>query len=194
MSQPTKIIATWNGPFSWPGYENINGLPKLPKQSGVYLQTFEYKGGYIIYGAGLTRRNVGVRFKQHDRNYLNAEYHVLDTESAKKGVRKLIWAGWTHATAHKKRVEARREPFIKAVRKQLSGFRIFVANLETAGRLHERLESSIMDALYASKSVHVRKLPDKGMQLSRRKGTEPIIRVKNVSKVTLYGLPETLEI
>ena len=67
----TTIKATWMGPYSWPKYEDINNLPPIPKVSGVYLQTFKYKQGYLIFGVGITRRTVPVRFGEHTRKYMN---------------------------------------------------------------------------------------------------------------------------
>ncbi|WP_236973088.1 hypothetical protein [Membranihabitans marinus] len=44
----------WNGPYSWPKYESVNGLPKIPDLEGVYLFTFEYKNNFVVYAAGIT--------------------------------------------------------------------------------------------------------------------------------------------
>ena len=45
INQTTTIEVTWNGPYSWPSFENENNLNTIPKCPGVYLQTFEYKEG-----------------------------------------------------------------------------------------------------------------------------------------------------
>ena len=88
---------TWNGPYAWPTFEGQTGLQSIPKLSGLYLQTFEYKSGYIIYAAGLTRRPVPSRFKEHTQKYMNGEYNVLDINAAQQGIRKEIWHGWGYA-------------------------------------------------------------------------------------------------
>jgi hypothetical protein len=49
---------SWLGPYSWPGFEEINGLCALPAFPGVYLWTVDHVSGYLIYAAGLTRRSV----------------------------------------------------------------------------------------------------------------------------------------
>lgn len=36
----------WQGPFSWPGYENQNGIDKIMDIDGIYLWTFQYKSGF----------------------------------------------------------------------------------------------------------------------------------------------------
>ena len=88
MSQVTSSFpAFWDGPFSWPQFEEQNGLPGLPWKPGVYLQTFEYRDGYLIYAAGITRRPVPVRFREHTRHYMNGEYNVLDPSAAEQGIR-----------------------------------------------------------------------------------------------------------
>ncbi len=194
MAKKTNTITTkWKGPFAWPGYENVCGLPKLPGESGVYLMTFKYKDGYLIYGAGLTHRNVKERFKEHTREYLNGKYNILDIDAASNGVRKLVWHGWTYAKAHREEFEDKKTRLVAAASKQLAAFRIFVANVDHSERIHERLEHGIMKSLYAQRAP-VSTLPDEGMHLSPRNSREPIITVKNRRKSNLFGLPETLEI
>jgi hypothetical protein len=134
----------WDGPFSWPDFEDRNGLPSIPRSPGVYLQTFEYQDGYLIYAAGITRRSVTVRFREHTRNYMNGEYNVLDPFEAERGVRKEIWHGWGFAKAHRKQFEENRFEIQQALKEQLGRFRIFVAEVGTMRRLLERIEASII--------------------------------------------------
>jgi len=86
----TTIEVTWDGPYGWPGFESDNNLRPIPQTPGVYLQTFEYEGGYLIYGAGLTRQTVPKSLKEHTRKYRKGEYNVLDIAAAQQGVRKEI--------------------------------------------------------------------------------------------------------
>ena len=83
----------WSGPHAWPGFESQNGLPPLPKHSGVYLWTFPYQDGFLIYAAGLTRQLFRQRFGQHKREYMRGAYNVLDPVQAGNGVRSEIWHG-----------------------------------------------------------------------------------------------------
>ena len=70
IRESETIEITWDGPYGWPGYESENGLNPIPRIPGVYLQTFEYQQGYLIYAAGITQRRVPVRFREHTQNYL----------------------------------------------------------------------------------------------------------------------------
>jgi hypothetical protein len=187
------IELTWGGPYSWPGYENESKLPPIPKSSGVYLQTFRYKSGYLIYAAGLTRRPVPMRFKEHTRNYMNGDYTVLDNDMAENGHRKEIWRGWGYAREHREEFEEHKSMILDAVNKQLTGFNIFVAELANEERTHERLEASIMNNLYRQISP-ISEIPDKGMQLSGRMDSETPTIVKNNCSVVIHGLPDLLEI
>src|SRR5215211_4321245 len=102
MTRKAKTIEVrWDGPYSWPAFESENNLRPIPQTPGVYLQTFEYQGGYLIYAAGLTSESIPKRFKRHTRNYMNGEYNVLDIAAAQQGVRKRIWHGWTYARKHR---------------------------------------------------------------------------------------------
>ena len=190
------VEVRWDGPYSWPGYERENGLPPLPKIPGVYLQTFEYQGGYLIYGPGLTRRSVPERFKQHTRKYMNGEYNVLDIAAIQQGVRREIWHGWGYARSHREEFEEQRTTILAAVRKQLAGFRIFITDtvdLSKEARVLERFEAAIMGSLN-QQPPPICDIPDRGMHLSRRWASETPINVRNKCEALLHGLPAILEI
>lgn len=105
MTRKAKTIEVrWDGPYSWPAFESENNLRPIPKIPGVYLQTFEYHGGYLIYAAGFTRRPAPTRFKEHTPKYMNGKYNVLDIAAAQQGVRREIWHGWGYARKHPRRV------------------------------------------------------------------------------------------
>jgi hypothetical protein len=191
--EPTRIEVTWNGPYSWPGFESGNNLRAIPQVPGVYLQTFEYQGGYLIYTAGLTRRPVPTRFREHTRKYMSGEYNVLDIAAAQEGVRKEIWHGWGYARKHREEFETRKPMIIDAVREQLGGFRVFVAGIGEERRILERFEASVMLNLYRQPPP-ICDIPDRGMQLAPRWASESPIIIKNDSVAVLHGLPSFLEI
>ena len=117
-------------------------IPKIP---GVYLQTFEYQNGYLIYAAGLTRRLVPSRSEEHTREYMNDKYHVLDINAAQQGVRNEVWHGWGYARKHREEFEERKSIILDTVGRQLTGRCIFVAEMGREPRVLERLEASIMN-------------------------------------------------
>jgi len=90
------LIADWQGPYSWPGFETDNNFSSLPKICGVYIQAFEYNfGGYIIYCAGHAK-NIRTRFAQHERKRrLGDQINIFDVEKIKAGVRYLVWNGYS---------------------------------------------------------------------------------------------------
>jgi hypothetical protein len=63
----------------------------------LYLCTFDYISGYMIFAAGLTRRLVPARFKEHTRKYMNGKCSVIDINATHRGIRKEIWHGWGYA-------------------------------------------------------------------------------------------------
>ena len=85
---PNAMRLIWSGPYAWPGFESQNGLPALPKHSGVYLWTFPYQDGFLIYAAGVTRRLFRERFTEHKREFLRGAYNVFDPVQAGNGVRR----------------------------------------------------------------------------------------------------------
>ncbi|MCA9953060.1 MAG: hypothetical protein KDE48_25605 [Anaerolineales bacterium] len=190
------IRVNWDGPYSWPKYENANNLPSLPKLPGVYLQTFEYKNGFLIYAAGITRRQVKSRFGEHTRKYKNGEYNVLDIDAIQLGNRKEVWHGWDYAKKHRSEFEQRKTQILEAVEQQLSKFRIFVSKglaIDRDLRFLERTEAAVMLTLY-KQLPPVCDLPDKGMQLMPRWESERPLILKSSSNHHLHGLPDYLEI
>jgi hypothetical protein len=59
----------WKGPYSFPGFEEINGLPPLVGGHGVYLKTFRYGDGCILWEVGKTDQPFRDRQGQHRTNY-----------------------------------------------------------------------------------------------------------------------------
>lgn len=189
-----QIEITWEGPFAWPGFEVESSLPALPKMPGVYIQTFEYQDGYLVAGAGITKRPVAMRLREHTRCFLNGEYTVLDASAASRGERKEVWHGWDYARTHRHEFEARREAIQEAARRQLASYRIFIADPEIAAggiRLRERLEAGIMDSLYQH-APPICDFPDKGVFLARRRAEESPVRIRNICSSVLYGLSEVV--
>jgi len=188
-----EMRVCWSGPSAWPGFEPQGGPASLPSHSGVYLWTFEYQDGYLIYAAGLTRRLFGQRFREHTRLYLSGDYTVLDVAQLKNGVRSEIWHGWGWNAAKRAEFAERRSEIEEAARRQLAAFRIFVTEVDPQGRVSERLEAAIMNNLYVAPSPFC-DVPDKGMMLASKRDSEEPISVWNACECKLHGLPERMSI
>ena len=193
MSHKTTLAVIWTGPFAWPTFERETSLPAIPNHPGVYLMTVEYLKGFLIYAAGITRRSIPRRFREHTRKYMSGDYTVLDIAALRQGIRKEIWHGWGWSPEKHSDYKSRKNTIDDAARQQLAGFRIFVANLDNQPRILERIEAAIMNGLYQEPSP-LRDIPDKGMQLSPRWESEEIVVVQNECAATLYGLSKHLEI
>jgi len=189
-SKITDQNLTWEGPFSWPSFESTNGLPLMPDVEGVYLFTFEYKDGYLIYSVGITN-STKKRIAQHNREYKKGNYTILKTESAQKGQREEIWHGWNYAKNHKEEFIENQESILKALQDQLGAFRVFITQ-QKEERIRERIEASIMNYIYNIKEPWS-DLADRGMFLRGRYNSEMPIKILNSSRV-IYGLPRELEI
>jgi len=189
--RPYQRELKWQGPFSWPGYENLNGLEKCPDVNGIYLLTFQFKLGFMIYGAGITK-STKRRFREHTLNYKSGKYTVLDVIQAEIGRRVEIWHGWTYAKQHRTEFIERKEEILIALEKQLISFRLFQAHIPDL-RMKERFEAAIMHNIYNSNEPWA-ELADRGMALRKRKKDEAVIVINNISNNTIYGLPNIIEI
>jgi hypothetical protein len=181
----------WQGPFSWPGFEQTNALEIIPDIAGVYLFTFEYKGGYILRSAGNTN-SMKRRFSQHTREYRSGRYTVLDVEAANNGERKEIWHGWSYAKAHHDEFLCHKDDILKSVEHELASYRLFITPIEDK-RKQERLEFAIIQHAYISKEPWG-DLVDGGMALKGRENHEIPIEVKNICSCKIYGIIESYEI
>jgi len=186
------VDVIWKGPYSWPKYESENRLSSMPKHSGVYLFTVEYKNGYLIYVAGITGRFFRFRFYEHTRKYMSGDYTVLDIEAMRCGIRKEIWHGWGWTPEKRKDFNNRKQTILDAAHAQLGGMHIFVASVADR-RIRERIEAAIMKCLY-QQPAPLCEIPDKGMSLSPRRKNESPLVVKNIADACLHGLPQTFEV
>lgn len=185
--------AIWTGPYCWPGFATTYNQHPIPRHPGVYLQTVEYLGGYLIYAAGLTRRPIPERFREHTRKYMSGDYTVLDIAAMQQGIRKEIWHGWGWSPEKRADFENRKQDILDAAAMQLAGFRVFTADVGTGPRTLERLEASIMSSLYKQPPPFC-DIPDRGMMLSPRWNSETPIIVANQCSSLLHGIPPYLEI
>jgi hypothetical protein len=187
-----ELDLSWSGPYSWPEFEESNGLPKLPTLPGVYLWTVEYLGGYLIYAAGITGRSFHKRLREHTPKFQTGEYTVLDIADMRNGRRSEVWHGWGWTPAKRVQFAERQTEIREAAKRQLTGFRVFVAQVDIA-RVRARLEAAIMNCLYVAPPPFC-DLPDRGMSLSPRWPSEEPVTVRNVCESRLHGLPEHLSI
>ena len=181
----------WEGAFSWTGYEDKNNLDEIPDTEGVYLWTFQYKDGYLVYCAGITK-STKKRFRQHTLEYKSGNYTVFNVCEAEQGRRVEIWHGWSYARTHREEFNERKEEILKAVDEQLKSFRVFVAQVPEK-RERARLEAAIMNNIYSSTEPWA-ELADRGMALSKLKKDETPILINNKSSVKFYGLPKAFDI
>ena len=192
MYQLTMEIV-FTGPYCWPKLDIERILPNVPTHPGIYLMTVDFKDGYLIYAAGITRRTIPKRLYEHTVKYMSGDYNVLEAESMQQGVRKVIWHGWGWTSEKRATFEKRKSSILDAVHNQLACFRIFVANIGTKPRILERLEASIMNNLYQHPPP-LCDIPDRGMMLAPRWDSEKPIIAKTRCEATLHGLPNQLEI
>lgn len=189
---------TWEGPFAWPGYEKETGLDSIPDVGGVYLWTFEYKDGYLLYLPGITK-SMKKRFKQHTSSFKNGgDVYVLQPDQASKGIRVELWS-WQYSK-NEDEFEKNKHLFLEDVEKQLSAMRIFAAEIpDNSGQhLRRRIEGALIENLYNSKEPWA-ELADRGMSYLKPKPSDkgyygqPIIG-KNLCSAKIYGLPEKMRV
>ena len=189
----STMETVFTGPYSWPKFETQTGLPPVPEHPGIYLWTVAYGVGYLIYGAGITRRTIPKRCYEHTLKFMSGDYNVLNIEAMRQGIRNLVWQGWGWNPEKREAFEKRKTEILDAVNNQLSGFRIFIADVGMEPRILERLEAAIMNNLYSQPPPFC-DIPDKGMMLAPRWDSEEPITATITCEATLHGLPGQLKI
>jgi hypothetical protein len=182
-----ELVVIWIGPYAWPGFER-DGLPALPNHGGVYLQTFERGGEFLIYAAG-EAGNFRKRFRQHATEFRHGRYTILDVDQAQAGVRSEIWHGWGEARKRRDEFERRKDELRAAAAREMAAMRMFVSE-ELPDRERQRLEGAII-RLY-DEAIPRSPLPDRGMFAHRAFDHEAPIAVVNVCESKLLGLPERM--
>ncbi|MDO5689549.1 MAG: hypothetical protein Q4G61_04825 [Tissierellia bacterium] len=127
----SKLI-TWKGPYSWPGYEEINRCDPIPNLSGVYLLTFEHEDGFLLRSIGITN-SIKTRFRKHTLEYNRGKYTILDMNFVTKGLRKELWHGWGFAEKNRDLFLKHQEEIWKYTQKELGSYRVFLENPKTKG-------------------------------------------------------------
>jgi hypothetical protein len=118
----------------------------------------------IVDAAGITGRSFRERFREHTPKYFIGEYTVLDISDMQTGRRSEVWHGWGWTPAKRAEFAERQTEIREAARRQLAGFRVFVAKVDDR-RVRVRLEAAIMGSLYLAPPP-LCDLPDRGMSLS----------------------------
>ena len=116
-----------------------------------------------------------------------------DIAALQPGIRSEIWHGWGWSGEQRMKFGGRKSIILNAVRNQLIGFRIFVADVGTQPRMLERLAASIMNNLYQQPSPFS-DIPDRGTMLAPRWNSENSIIGENKGGVILHGFSPRLEI
>ena len=191
-----QVDLNWQGPFALMGSDVALCFEcSAAREPGLYLWTFEFRGGYLIYGVGLTTRPLAKRLTEHIRGFSSGQYTILKWRTAQNGIREEAWHGmWKGYDSPERQAErlARHVEIEIAANEMMSKMRVFLAPLPPNKRVLNRLEAAIMKILYAG-SGPVVELPDKGVHLEPRKPSEPPLLVHNNTPYMLHGLPATFQ-
>lgn len=185
----------WQGPFT---YQRAVGESCFDswaaKEPGVYLWTFEYRDGYLIYIPGLTMASFAERLGAYINLFRQGKYTILNGLSAQRGIRDEIWHGllWDKTPGRKEMFSSRQVEYERAADEMMSKMRIFLAPLRAERRVVPRIEAAIIDILYSGVGP-VHDLPDKGMHREPRQLIEEPFTVRSNAHVLLHGLPSSFE-
>lgn len=164
------------------------------KNAGLYIFTFGYNSGFIVWFDGFSTRNVSVRLNDHIKNILRGSYSILDVNEANAGRRVEIWRGFyfTKSESKKKEFDERRQFLLPSIFTMIKGLHILFAPLSESRRVLSRIEAAIMNQLHNSSGL-TSDFPYKGMHLEPRWPEETAFRVIVEKGPIIHGLPAEFE-
>jgi len=164
------------------------------KNAGLYMFTFEYNSGFIVWFDGFSTRNVSNRLNDHIKNILRGSYSILDVNEANAGRRVEIWHGFyfTKNESKKREFDEQRQLLLPSIFTMIKGLHIFFVPLNESRRVLSRIEAAIMNQLYNSSGI-TSDFPDKGMHLEPRWPEETAFRVIVEKSPIIHGLPAEFE-
>jgi hypothetical protein len=187
----------WQGPFSLlhPDTDSCFDCPAV-NEPGVYLWTYQYHDGYLIYFAGITvMQSFAQRLKDNRRHLFRGEWTILDAASAEQGLRKELWHGtdWKgHDSPERKAEGRRRAAEIEGMARAMMGrMRVYLGPLPREQRIIERVAAGIMRQVQDC-GAPFNQLPDTGMQLLPRRPNEPSITVYSHAPVKFHCIADDL--
>ena len=183
-----RLDVSLDRPWGWPLISSELG--ELPRQSGVYVMTIAIETAFRPYAVGLTRRPLRKRFHEHRRNFLRGEYNILDLDSARAGVRKLVWKGWGWTPEKREQFVSQQFEIERLAKVQMSATAVFNLSIPDEGRLYERLEAAIVAEAHLRGNL----LIDHGMYLAPRREYEAPISLDIRNSEAIEGLPATLTV
>lgn len=185
MDVDAHLHLEWQGPFKWPKHRN-----DLPACAGAYLWAYDYLDSYLVYAVGITRRPFSSRFAEHTKSFHDGVFSLYDLEQLSQGVKRTIWKGQLWKKRDQKmqqEFESRKTQLHLLANQQMQACRIFACECTTKPRILERLEAEMMRQLYTAEKPFS-DIPPKGMRLSPRWPSEPVINVTALFPANLRGL------
>lgn len=197
-SEPVPDILTlnWQGPFRWfgRGEDSIFAGP-CSQTSGVYVWTVPIRDRYRVFYVGQTEAGFAHRHHDHFMWYFKGAYSIYEPEAFARGELVQIYQGFAYRNPAWKLARdyyASFESLVGPLVEHLSLMRMFIAELPSDRRLQRRVETRIMQLVYANEGPEGRLL-EPGLKLEPRFPEERPVLVRQAPGGLLEGVSAEFE-
>ena len=192
---PSRIDLDWKGPFAWFGRGN-DSIFEGPSctTAGVYVWTVRVGHGYRVFYVGQTEKGFAERHHQHFKEYFGGGYSIYEPGAFAEGRLECLYHGfayrkpfWKNAIEFNQRIQNLIEPLFAHLRLM----QLFIAHVPYPGRVQRRVESALLQAVYALQGPPGQLL-ERNLRIEPRRSDEDPIAVTQRPVGLLEGLPEHL--
>ncbi|MBP7654308.1 hypothetical protein KA977_12855 [Candidatus Dependentiae bacterium] len=185
----------FHGPYSWRhNGDCVFDSPHI-KSSGIYLHTFPYTNGFIVYYVGETGDSFQARLTTHAKGYISGEYRLLDYDALCKGEKKYIWQGlWKTDRVHLfSEFYDKYDEYVVSIKKIMDNMNLFIAPLEADQRMRRRIEGAI-GRHFLTNPGFIGQLPDTDNKLWYRKNEETPLKFRITAASKIFELPDEIQV
>ena len=192
-----ELKITFEGPFSWSGFEEAPCILDVPEgqEAGVYLWTVPQDDHELICYVGQTGRAFGKRMVEHYKEHASGFYHLNSVPEFQRGVRVALWPGLWDSNNRATVPDCIRFAIQNAplVQRLAMTYRFYLGPVDGSRRLRERIEGAIATALYSSPPP-IGTFQELGIRYRPRKPTEEPLSCDISAPKSLLGLPTHLQV
>ncbi len=186
----------WHGPFGWfeEGERSIFA-GRGAAMAGVYAWTVPIDSTYRVFYIGQTEVGFAARHLQHFQTYFSGAYSIYEPGLFSTGQLDKLHHGFAYKQPTWKNAIPFFEQFDQLLTPLIDHLRLmqmFIAPLPLDRRLQRRVETALMQAVYAIPGP-AGQLLEKGLKLEPRLDDEPPISVTQSPIGLLEGVPVEFE-
>ena len=190
------ITLSWQGPYEWfESGPNSIFSGRSAETAGIYIWTVPVGAQYRVFYVGQTETGFAARHHDHFREYWGGAYSFYEPAAFSKGELVPLYAGYAYKTPRWQRAAPFYADFLRYMEplvENLKAMRLWIADCPQAARIQRRIESALMDLLYARQDAIGSFLQPGLVRQPRWENEEPVL-VRQTPADLIQGIPAEFE-